>query len=582
MQRTLAAILIADIAGYTRLMDSYEDETHQRLMRLIEEVVEPTIAARSGQIVKNTGDGFFAHFASVANATDCAIAIQRQVHEREVAHSVEMRIAFRMGLHVGDILIEERDVYGAGVNLAARLQEIGEPGCVTISASVREQLGANLKLPAVDLGPMVLKNIAEPVQVYCIVIPPGTDAPAAPAAGRHQHSQPSIAVLPFVEYGASDSFLGDGITEDIVAALASLPDIFVISRNSTLKYRENPPSIGNIGSELGVRYIFSGTVRRFHDRLRVSAELADTENLGVVAAERVEGKADELFTLQDRLAERVVQTIAPHIHDAELRRMRRKRTESLDAYDYLLRGLDLLYRLERREFEQALRMFELSIALDDSYAAPNAFTALWYSIRLNQGWSSDRAGDMAKVNQFAAAALLRDSNDVWGLALSGHLRALLFRDFDAAFDLFERALRACPNSAFAWARSSPAFSYVGQPGEGRHRAEQALRLSPFDPQLFFVHSALTLAAYTEGDYDTAIAWGRRSYAGNPRWTGNLRLLVASLAAGGRVDEARRFGETLSQLEPRFRVRAFCDNYAYAEEHRRQRLAEHLLLAGLPE
>jgi len=272
----------------------------------------------------------------------------------------------------------------------------------------------------------------------------------------------------------------------------------------------------------------------------------------------------------------------PHLRRAELRRARSKRTENLDAYESMLRGLDLLYRLSQSEFEQARQMFERSISLDSNYAAPYAFLSLWHSLRINQGWSTDWQADRLQVDQFASAALLRNPNDPYALALSGHLRALLFRDFDAAFFLFDRSLRAMPNSAFTWARSSPAFSYIGNSAEARRRAEEALRLSPLDPHVFFVYSALALADYTEGDYNRAIEWGRRSATENPRWTASLRLLAASLAAGGRIDEARRVGDTIRCLEPNFRVRPFCDAYAFAEEARRTRLATHLLLASLPE
>jgi class 3 adenylate cyclase/TolB-like protein len=584
MQRRLAAILFADVAGYTRLMDEYEADTHARLMALFDEVIEPAVASAGGQIVKNTGDGFVARFESVNEAFGCAVGIQRSVNGREAACPAEQRLAFRIGLHAGDIVVEAHDVYGAGVNLAARLQELSEPEELIISASVREQLGNNLKLPTIDLGQVTLKNISAPVQVFRVLPLDERLRQRVPQAGMPWNSRPSIAVLPFPEYGAdaADSLIGDGIAEDVVAALASLPDLFVISRNSTLKYRESPPNIQAIRRELGVRYVCSGTVRRRDGRLRVSAELADTESLAVIATDRFEGDTSDLFALQDRLTERILQTIAPHIRHAELRRARNKRTENLDAYEYMLRGLDLLYRLSENEFEQARRMFELSIDLDDSYAAPYAFIALWHSIRVNQGWSSDRAADMAKVDDFASAALLRDPNDPWALALSGHLRALLFRHFDAAFDLFDRALRANPNSAFAWSRSSPAYSYFGNTVEARRRAEEALRLSPLDPHVFFTHSALALAAYTEEDYGSAMAWARRSSGKNPKWTGNLRLLAASLAAAGRIDEARRIGDSIARMEPGFRVREFCESYAYSEESLRARLATHLLLAGLPE
>ena len=582
MQRRLAAILFADVAGYTRLMDEYEADTHRRLMALFHDVIEPAITSSRGQIVKNTGDGFVARFESVSDAFECAVGIQRSVHSRESPYAAERRVAFRMGLHAGDIVVEAHDVYGAGVNLAARLQEVAEPEELAISSSVREQLGNNLKLPTVDLGHVTLKNIAGPVRIFRVLTLGEAERQRPPA--MPWNSRPSIAVLPFLEYGAetAGSLIGEGIAEDVVAALASLPDLFVISRNSTLKYRERPPNFQAIRRELGVRYVCSGTARRHDNRLRVSAELADTETLAVIATDRFEGDTSDLFALQDRLTERILQTIAPHIRHAELRRARSKRTENLDAYEYMLRGLDLLYRLSESDFEQARQMFQLSISLDDSYAAPHAFTALWHSIRVNQGWSPDRAADLAKVDEFASAALVRDPNDAWALTLSGHLRALLFRQFETAFDLFDRALRSNPNSAFAWSRSSPAFSYVGLAAEGRRRAEEALRLSPLDPHVFFTHSALALAAYTEEDYENAIVWGRRSSAENPRWTGNLRLLAASLAGAGRIDAARRTGTSIARMEPGFRVREFCESYGYSDPEVRARLAHHLLLAGLPE
>jgi adenylate cyclase len=227
-------------------------------------------------------------------------------------------------------------------------------------------------------------------------------------------------------------------------------------------------------------------------------------------------------------------------------------------------------------------MFQEAIRLDERYAAPYAFTALWHSACLLQGWSQDQPTDRAAIDQFASAALQRDPTDVWALSLSGQLRALWFHDFDTAFDLLGRALRTSPSSAFAHARSSPPFSYVGDGAEGRRLAEQALRLSPFDPQVFFTYGVLGLAAYTEGDYDAAVAWGRRSHASNARYTANIRTLTGSLAAAGKLDEARSMGLTLLTLDPAFRVRRFCQTYAYREQERLDRLASHLLLAGLPE
>jgi adenylate cyclase len=584
MRRELAAILFADVAGYARLMDAYESETHPRMMRLFDDVIEPLIASEAGRIVRTQGDGFLACFASVNNAVQAATNIQREVTRRESAQPIDKQIVFRMGLHSGDIVIEAKDIYGAGVNLAARLQQLAEPGSLLVSGAVYEQLGGNLKLPVMDLGYQRLKNIVNAVRVFKIETSPGIDAPLTPSSLGLPHSRPSIAVLPFTEYSVSPdlSYFGDGLVEDISGALASLPDLFVISRSSTLKYRQSPPDIQSVAKELGVRYILWGSVRRRSHDLRISAELADAETQEVIEQHQVEGNIGDLFALQDRLVELVLQKITPNIRDTELRRIRRKRPENLDAYDYFLRGLDLIYRPTPAQFGQARQMFRQSIMLDENYPAPHAFIALWHSIRLGQGWSVDRTGDRTRVEEFAAAALSRDANDVWALVLSGHLRALLFGDFDAAFDLFDRALRASPNSAFAWSRSSPTFSYVGNTGESRRRAEEALRLSPFDPQIFFTHCALGLAAYTEGDYASAVGWGRRSHAENPAYTANLRLLAASLAANGQIDEARRVGEKLHRSEPGFSVKAFTTTYAFREDRLKKCLAQHLVLAGLPE
>jgi adenylate cyclase len=583
MHRQLAAVLFADVAGYSRLMDTYEDETHPRMMALFGAVIEPTIAKEGGRIVRTQGDSFLACFASVNNAIDAATSIQQEVTRREADIPRPKRIAFRMGLHTGDIVVEATDIYGAGVNLAARLQELAEPGNLLISGAVYDQLGGNLRLPTLDLGFLRLKNISHAIRVIKVETSPGREPLLPTVSNPSPHSRPSIAVLPFVEYGISpdQSYFGDGLVEDVAGALASLPDVFVISRSSTLKYRQSPPDIAAIANELGVRYVLWGSVRRRSDRLRITAELADAETKEVVEQHVVEENNSDLFSLQDRLVERVLQKITPNVRDTELRRIRRKRPDSLDAYDYFLRGLDLLYRPNVSQFGLARQMFLQSIMLDDNYAAPHALIALWHSIRIGQGWSVDRTSDRMRVEEFSSAALSRDPNDVWALALSGHVRALLFRDFDTAFDLFDRALRTSPNSAFAWSRSSPAFSYIGNAVEARRRAEQALRLSPFDPDIFFIHCALGLAAYTEADYASAVAWGRRCYAGNPTYTANLRLLAASLAANGQEEEARSIGESLRLLEPDFRVRTFTNTYAFRDKQLRDRLADHLLLAGLP-
>jgi adenylate cyclase len=578
--RRLAAIAFADIVGYSTLMAEDEARTHRRWMALLADVVRPGAQKHRGRVVKSTGDGVLAEFPSALDAVEWAREVQEQVHRVGATESIELRpIALRIAVHIGDVMTTADDIYGDGVNVAARLQEYGEPGGVILSEAVYNLVRGIIGAQARDLGFLRLKNL-RPVRAYAL------DGPRSSLTrpGWSRGSRPSIAVLPFVEHGvpSEHTYFGDGVVEDIVGGLASLQELFVISRNSTLKYRERPTDLGLIGNELGVRYVLSGSIRRTENKLRIAAELADAETLGVLWSDRVNGDLSDLFQLQDSLTERVVQTIAPNIYRAEIQRVARKRTENLGAYDYMLRGLDLIYRLTPQEFNQAHEMFEKSIELDESYALPYALTALWHSIRTQQGWSPDPPQDVAAVERFAAAALERDPLDVWALCLSGHLRSLLFRDFETALVLFDRAVHACPNSPFVWARSSPTFCYMGDGAEARRRAEDALRLSPFDPQIFFTHTALCHAAYTEGNFENAAAWGRQAYTANPKYTANIRLLVASLAAAGALEEARRVGQALLQLEPGFHVRKFCDGYAYRDPERRATLARHLLLAGLPE
>jgi adenylate cyclase len=329
-----------------------------------------------------------------------------------------------------------------------------------------------------------------------------------------------------------------------------------------------------------VRYVLSGSVRRVQDRVRIAVELSDTENLSVLWSDRIDGRFDDIFDFQDRVAQQIVGIIAPHVREAEIRRVALKRPENFNAYDCFLRGLDLVYRLKREQFNGAQAMFARAIRLDPQYAAPYAYSALWYAIRLGQGWSEDEAADRAAVKHFAEAAVDRDRLDASSLALCGHVQAIQFQDFRRALELFERAISASPNSAIAWTRSSPTFSYIGNWEEARRRAALGLSLSPLDRHLFFTYTVLALAAYTGEDYEEAIEWGRKAMAENPDFTANLRLLCAALSAVGHMDEARYVADKLLIAQPGFHVGRFCAKYAYKEPERRERFAAHLRLAGL--
>ena len=600
--RRLAGILSADAEGYSRLMG--EDEVGTvRTLTSHRAAMRDVITHFRGRVVDSPGDNLLAEFPSVADAVDCAVEIQRTLRERNAKLTEGRRLEFRIGVNLGDVLVDDERIYGDTINVAARLQSLAEAGGISISGTAYDQVEFKLPYRYESLGEHTVKNIARPVRVYRVVVhdlaPPPSLEPAA--GGRHETSgtraapaasspkrpsdhRASIAVLPFREYDirGGGSYFADGIVEDVVGALASLPDLFVISRSSTLGFRGTNVDVRSVGRALGVQYLLSGSVRRAEQRLRTVAELSDTETGAVLWTDSLDGTTDDIFALQDRLSERVITTIAPHVRQAELGRALRKRPDSLDAYDFVLRGLDLLYRLRRDEFDRAREMFQQAIDLDPGYATPYALSANWYSLRLGQGWSEDRAHDYDEVTRLATAAIERDPLDARALALCGHNRAFLFRDHQGAFALFDRALAASPNSSEAWIWSSPAYSYVGDAAEAKRRAAHALRLSPYDSHPFIRHTALALAFYTNGEFEEAASHGRQAMSQNPRYTAMLRLLTASLAAAGQIDEARTVARVLIAQEPTFRVEAFCRTYAYKDPARRELLARHLRSAGLPD
>jgi len=413
---------------------------------------------------------------------------------------------------------------------------------------------------------------------------PGTESVAVSTTRAGiSPGRPVIAVVPFRVEGEDEArtYFGDGIVEDIVGALASIRDLVVISRSSTLRYRGATVDVRAIGRELGASYTLAGGVRRAGPRMRVSVELSETSGGAVVWASHFDGVSEDLFALQDQIATGVVGTLAPQVREAELRRALRKHPESLEAYDCALRGLAQIYVLTPHDFEEAHTWLEKAIALDPAYAMPYAWLAIWHSIRVGQGWSTDVAADQAAVLRMATAAIARDSFDAMALALCGHSKSILRYEFEEAMLLFDRALEASPSSAIAWIRSSPTYAYIGDPEESIRRAEEGLRLSPFDPLAFLAHTSLNLAHYVAGRYDEAARWGRRALEENPHYTASLRLLAAATAAAGNTGEAREIGQSLLAAHPTFQVERFVAAYAIRDPGRRDRLAEHLRLAGLP-
>lgn len=553
-QRRLAAILIADMVGYSRLMEADEDYTHGWLMRLRAEILDPGISAYLGLVVKNTGDGFIAIFDSARDATECALSLQQSVAARTAEQPVDRRISFRMAVNVADIIVERDDVYGDGVNVAARLQTYAEPGGIVVSGAVAEQLGSNLDVAVIDLGDIYPRNLARPVRVFALR-PQAAPARLVGDARVGTEPRPSIAVLPFRMHLAdpAEGYFADGIVDDIIHALAAQKELFVVSRGSALGYGGARLDVRAIGRDLGVRYVLYGSVRRFGNQIRIATELNDAETGTIIRADQYDGSLSDLFDLQGRIAVSVVRTIAPHVRERELVRALRKQPQNLTAYDFVLQAIDLLYRMDYESFSRARGLLQRAIAHDPGYAPAYAYAAYWYNLRVAEWGSSDpRADSMAAVHH-VSAALERDGDDAFALAIGGHVQAFFLRQFRQAVALLDRAIAAGPSAAMAWSMSSCTRGYLGDSALAVQHAEQGVRLSPLDSRLFWHEGVLAQAHYIAGDYEQALEWARSSFHRNDWIRFNLRTLTATLAALGQLDEAAEIGQHLLRLQPDFRL-----------------------------
>jgi adenylate cyclase len=580
--RRSSAVSFLDIVGYSTLMAENAARTHLDWMQVLNEIIRPAASQHGGRIVKSTGDGVLAEFPDARAAVAWASAVQTSMLADYVPVGASRPpIVARISVHVDHVFVVSDDIYGPGVNVAARLQEYSEPGGIVLSDTVFDLVRDGLNRPVRDLGPLRLRNIPDPVRAYAL--DPIGPVPPVPQF-RHEGALPSIAVLPLQNRDGdpSEDYFAEGIVEDITVSLAGLHELLVIARGSSLVMSRQHTDPHAIGRSLGVRYVLAGNVRRTPNRVRVAVQLHDVE-LGVsLWGDTAEGAPDELFEIQDRIVARVVAGIAPRVQSAELYRALRKRPQSFTAYDYTLHALDRIRSLEKETFIEAREYLEKAIAEDNSFAMPVAWLARWYSLLIGQGWSVNRRQDRETACDVAARAIELDGQNALALATYGHLRAYLFHDYDTALVYFDRALAACPNSAVAWILSSGTMSYVGRGEEAVRHAERAMRLSPFDQNLFSYYTFLGLAHYTNGAYDEAVKWGRIALSERPMYTANLRILAASLAAHGRLDEARDIAARLMSLEPGFTLDEFERTLLpFRDRDRCVQYLDHLRQAGLP-
>jgi adenylate cyclase len=584
IERRLAAIVFADVAGFSRLMEQDEVQTMLRWRNFRHDLLQPKVAEHRGRLIRIVGDALFLEFQSAVDAVTWAQDVQRFIGEFSPA-SEEDVLKLRIGINVDDVIVDEDDLHGDGVNIAARIQQLASPGEIIVTESVRDYIRNKLSVEFHDLGEQVLKNIRRPVRVYRL------GASARPAEGSGHvapylawTNRPAIAVLPFRNLSGNpqEEYFGEGIVEDIISSLSRSRSLFVIARNSTLAYRDRRVDERQIGAELGVRFILDGSVRRQQSLLRIDCKLVETTQKRVIWADRFDGPIEELFDFQDGIAKTTVAMIEGRVYEAETERVLHKPTESLDAYDLVLRSLQLLYTFKDADLKQAQAYLDRAIVIDPRYAQAHAYKAWLYVLLIGEEFLKNGSGDVHVAEQAAQQALALDPKDAFVLAVAAHVESFLCKRPEAALELFERALLINESSAFAWGMSAATYAYLGSPDQALERLRNAWRLSPFDPLNFVYCTVAGIADFIAGRLDQAVTWLRKARRENPRFRATHRTLTSALAHLGRLDEAGAAAKDLLELEPDFRVSAFASWYPLRRPADLERLVEGLRVAGLPD
>jgi adenylate cyclase len=579
--RRLAAILAADVAEYSRLMGVDEEGTLARLTAHRRELFDPAIAKHRGRIVKTTGDGLLAEFSSVVDAVRCAAEVQSHMAERNAAGAAP-RLDFRMGINVGDIVEQDDDIFGEGVNIAARLESIAEPGGICVSQRVQEDAAGKTGMTFDDMGERELKNIARPVRVYSIDWGGAASATLSPRASPALLPvKPSVAVMPFVNMSGDpeQQYFADGLVEDLITNLSKMPGFFVIARNSTFAYKGRSVDIRKIAKELGVRYVLEGSVRRAANRVRITGQLIEGTSGNNVWAEKFEGSFEDIFDLQDRLTESIVGALEPTLRRAEIERARSKRPDMLDAYDFYLRALPHGFDNTLPEIAEALRLLTEALRLDPNYAVAHAHACWCHEQRwFRGGFNPD---DREAALRHAALAIRLGTNDPQALAIAAFVQANITHEYDSNISILDRALEMNPNSALAFGFSAVALAIVERYDTAAEHAKKALRLSPTDPLSYHPYFALSIAHLFGGSFAEGVHYAKLTIQAKPSFSVPHLILIASLVNLDHLEAAQAAAARLTNLVPDFAIRSFL-RADYWRPERMAMIAAALQKAGLPE
>ncbi|HEV8390913.1 MAG TPA: adenylate/guanylate cyclase domain-containing protein [Dongiaceae bacterium] len=581
MERKLAAILAADVAGYSRLMGTDEEETLKTL-NIYRDVMTQLVEEHQGRVVGLAGDSMLAEFASAVQAVRSAVAVQRALERRNADLAENRRMRFRIGINIGDVMVQGADLLGDGVNIAARLEQMAEPGGILVSGTVWEQIQGKLSFPCAYMGDQTAKNIARPVRTYRVAWD-RTDMLEAPAAGSPGMlalpDKPSIAILPFTNMGSDpeQEYFADGISEDIITALSKWRWLFVIARNTSFVYKGKAVDIKQVGRELGVRYVLEGSVRKAGNRLRITAQLIEAATGTHIWSERYDRDLTDAFEVQDEISQSVVGAIEPELGQVERRRAVRTSTETMNAWDHYMRGSWWFFQFNADSCIQAERAMRRAIELDPTFPPGHIGLARVFTQKLVFEWSQDVEADRQALYASARRAVELDDKDAyahyilaWGSLLTGRL--------EDAISEAQKSIDLTPNFALGYYMLGVARVFSGRFEQASDPFQRAMRLSPRDPLTFFFDNYLALAHYHQGRYEDAAKMARMGIAIRPTHV-LYRTLAACYGRLGRLEEARLALAEMRRLMPKNAERTWDVTNPYADPAHRANFIDGLRKAG---
>jgi adenylate cyclase len=585
VSRRLVAVFAADVEGYSRLMGADEVGTLKGLTER-RAILDRIIGEHRGRIANTAGDSVLAEFGSAVDAVQCAVEAQTALAEANTGVTPDKHINFRIGVHIGDVMVRAGDLFGDGVNIAARLQALAKPGGVCISGATYDQVRKVLPMIFVDLGVQQVKNIQDPVSAYQVGSPSETRG-AAPARVAEAESppplpdKPSIAVLPFQNLSGDpeQEYFADGMVEEIITALSRFKSLFVIARNSSFSYKGKSPDIRQVGRDLGVRYVLEGSVRKAAGKVRITGQLIDAMTGAHLWADRFERDLTDVFALQDEVTVAVVSAIQPKLLQTEIEMARRRRPENLTAYDFYLQALPQYYLTTREGVAETLRLAHRALELDPRFGLVAAMAGMCHMRNVYWGFAADPQFDRKEAVRLLRLAMSLDDGDPETLARAAIISAYMVGDSESEIEMADRAVALNPNLFAAWNARGQVYRIAGLPEEAIRSFERAMRMSPVDPRLQLTFAGLGQAFIELRRLDEAIVAGRKAQRQNPSYVPAYRCLASAFALLGRDAEAREAAARVLEVDPSFTISAFI---ARGGQSKATVLIEGLRKAGLPE